>query len=149
MTFLPHSVPKGPKSGRASLKTRKGRASLKTRKGRASSKTGEGLVIIKTSKALPFGVTNLKVCSQKIVPIFSFFLFGPAGKLQFFQGNFALVADSQASLWAENCPNFLGFYFSSGFQFRDFFFNLGNCRENLRNFLSENIISRPEERNVA
>jgi hypothetical protein len=28
----------------------------------------------------PFGVTNLKVCSQKIVPIFSFFLFGPAGK---------------------------------------------------------------------
>jgi hypothetical protein len=25
----------------------------------------------------PFGVTNLKVCSQKIVPIFSFFLFGP------------------------------------------------------------------------
>jgi hypothetical protein len=75
--LLPHSVPKGPKSGRASLKTRKGRASLKTRKGRASSKTGEGLVIIKTSKALPFGVTNLKVCSQKIVPIFSFFLFGP------------------------------------------------------------------------
>jgi hypothetical protein len=30
---LPHSVPKGPKSGRASLKTRKGRASLKTREG--------------------------------------------------------------------------------------------------------------------
>jgi hypothetical protein len=44
-------VPKGTKSGRASLKTRKGRASLKTRKGRASSKTREGLVIIKTSKA--------------------------------------------------------------------------------------------------
>jgi hypothetical protein len=42
--FLPHSVPKGPKSGRASLKTRKGRASLKTRKGRASSKPREGLV---------------------------------------------------------------------------------------------------------
>jgi hypothetical protein len=35
-------VPKGPKSGRASLKTRKGRTSFKTRK---------GLVIIKTSKA--------------------------------------------------------------------------------------------------
>jgi hypothetical protein len=39
---LPHSVPKGPKSGK--LKTRKGRASLKTRKGRASLKTREGLV---------------------------------------------------------------------------------------------------------
>jgi hypothetical protein len=45
-----------------------------------------------------------------------------------------------------------GFYFSSGFQFRD-----GNCRENLCNFFSlrsENVISRPlwacpEERNVA
>jgi hypothetical protein len=32
-TNLPHSVPKCPKSGRASLKTRKGRASLKTREG--------------------------------------------------------------------------------------------------------------------
>jgi hypothetical protein len=39
---LPHSVPKGPKSGK--LKTRKGRASLKTRKGRASLKTRKGLV---------------------------------------------------------------------------------------------------------
>jgi hypothetical protein len=37
-------VPKGPKSGRASLKTRKGRASLKTRKGRTSFKTRKGLV---------------------------------------------------------------------------------------------------------
>jgi hypothetical protein len=57
---------------------------------------------------------------------------------------------------------FYGFYFSSGFQFRDIFFNLGNCRENLRKFFSlrtspkgsENIISRPlwacpEERNIA
>jgi hypothetical protein len=35
----------------------------------------------------------------------------------------------------------VGFYFSSGFQFRD-----GNCRENLCKFLSENVISR---RNVA
>jgi hypothetical protein len=47
----------------------------------------------------PFGVTNLKVCSQKIVPIFSFFLFGSGpfghlwqapmgpGKLKFSQGN--------------------------------------------------------------
>jgi hypothetical protein len=36
----------------------------------------------------PFGVTNLKVCSQKIVTIFSFFLFGPAVKnFSFFQGN--------------------------------------------------------------
>jgi hypothetical protein len=55
-----------------------------------------------------------------------------------------------------------GFYFSSGFQFRDFFFNLGNCRENLCKFFflrtspkgSENVISRPlwacpEGRNVA
>jgi hypothetical protein len=47
--------------------------------------------------------------------------------------NFALVVDLKASLW--------GVYFSSGFQFRD-----GNCRENLCNFLSENVISR---RNVA
>jgi hypothetical protein len=52
----------------------------------------------------PFGVTNLKVCSQKIVPIFSFFLFGPGQapkgpeKLKFFQGNFALVVDRKASL---------------------------------------------------
>jgi hypothetical protein len=37
-------MPKGPKSGRASLKTRKGRASLKTRKGRTSFKTRKGLV---------------------------------------------------------------------------------------------------------
>jgi hypothetical protein len=40
----------------------------------------------------------------------------------------------------------MGFYFSSGFQFRDFFLNLGNCRENLRKFFSlrsENVISRP------
>jgi hypothetical protein len=43
-TNFPHSVPKGPKSGRASLKTRKGRASLKTRKGRTSFKTRKGLV---------------------------------------------------------------------------------------------------------
>jgi hypothetical protein len=42
--LLPHSVPKGTKSGRASLKTRKGRASLKTRKGRTSFKTRKGLV---------------------------------------------------------------------------------------------------------
>jgi hypothetical protein len=40
--MLPHSVPKGTKSGRASLKTRKGRASSKPR---------QVLVIIKTSKA--------------------------------------------------------------------------------------------------
>jgi hypothetical protein len=49
---------------------------------------------------------------------------------------------------------YCGFYFSSGFQFRDFFFNLGNCRENLRKFFSENVISRPlwacpEGRNIA
>jgi hypothetical protein len=31
--ILPHSVPKGPKSGHASLKTRKGRASSKPREG--------------------------------------------------------------------------------------------------------------------
>jgi hypothetical protein len=36
---LPHSVPKGPKSGCASLKTRKGRASSKTRKGLVQGKT--------------------------------------------------------------------------------------------------------------
>jgi hypothetical protein len=45
-------VSKGPKSGK--LKTRKGRTSLKTRKGRTSFKTRKG-----------------------VVPIFSFFLFGP------------------------------------------------------------------------
>jgi hypothetical protein len=43
-------VPKGPKSGRASLKTRKGRASLKTRKGRTSFKTRKGLVQGKKTK---------------------------------------------------------------------------------------------------
>jgi hypothetical protein len=32
----------------------------------------------------PFGVTNLKVCSQKIVPIFLFFLFGPEKTSVFF-----------------------------------------------------------------
>jgi hypothetical protein len=49
---LPHSVPKGPKSGRASLKTRKGRASLKTRKGRASLKTRKGRASSKTREGL-------------------------------------------------------------------------------------------------
>jgi hypothetical protein len=41
-----------PKSGRASLKTRKGRASLKTRKGRASLKTRKGRSSSKTRKGL-------------------------------------------------------------------------------------------------
>jgi hypothetical protein len=36
---LQHSGPKGPKSGRASLKTRKGRTSLKTRKGLVQGKS--------------------------------------------------------------------------------------------------------------
>jgi hypothetical protein len=40
-------------------------------------------------------VTNLKVCSQKIVPIF---LFLPG----YFNYDYR-----KASLWAENCPNFL------------------------------------------
>jgi hypothetical protein len=66
-------MPKGPKSGRASLKTRKGRASLKTRKGRASLKTGEGLVqgkvfsgklpwlvLIQTKSLLPHSVSKGK-----------------------------------------------------------------------------------------
>jgi hypothetical protein len=53
--FLLHSVPKGPKSGRASLKTRKGRASLKTRKGRASLKTRKGRASSKTRKGLVQG----------------------------------------------------------------------------------------------
>jgi hypothetical protein len=55
-------------------------------------------------------VTNLKVCSQKIVPIFLFFCLGRPEKLL----NFALLADRKAfgtspkgALWAENCPNFL------------------------------------------
>jgi hypothetical protein len=51
---LPHSVPKGPKSGRASLKTRKGRASLKTRKGLPSFKTRKGLVQGKKTPAYFF-----------------------------------------------------------------------------------------------
>jgi hypothetical protein len=49
-------VPKGPKSGRASLKTRKGRASLKTRKGRASLKTRKGRASFKTRKGLVQGL---------------------------------------------------------------------------------------------
>jgi hypothetical protein len=52
---LPYSVPKGPKSGRASLKTRKGRASLKTREGRASLKTRKGRASSKTREKLVQG----------------------------------------------------------------------------------------------
>jgi hypothetical protein len=53
--FFPHSVPKGPKSGRASLKTRKGRASLKTRKDRASLKTRKDRASFKTREGLVQG----------------------------------------------------------------------------------------------
>jgi hypothetical protein len=62
---LPHSVPKGPKSGRASLKTRKGRASLKTRKGRASLKTRKGRASLKTREGLVQG----KVFSGKFITV--------------------------------------------------------------------------------
>jgi hypothetical protein len=45
----------------------------------------------------PFGVTNLKVCSQKIVPIFLFFLFGPGNlNYDYRKGSF-FVADKP--LW--------------------------------------------------
>jgi hypothetical protein len=56
--LLPHSVPKG-KGNFALVADRKASLNLKG----------------------PFGVTNLKVCSQKIVPIFSFFCLGRPEKL--------------------------------------------------------------------
>jgi hypothetical protein len=56
---LLHSVPKGPKSGRASLKTRKGRDSLKTRKGRASLKTRKGRASLKTVRDLSKGKNKI------------------------------------------------------------------------------------------
>jgi hypothetical protein len=68
--LLPHSVPKGSKSGRASLKTRKGRASFKTRKGLVQ---GLQVILIMTSPKGPeklqffqrFFVADRKVSGRK------------------------------------------------------------------------------------
>jgi hypothetical protein len=84
-------VPKGPKSGRASLKTRKGRASLKTRKGRASLKTRKGRTSFKTRKGLIQGLPLGRKLSQFFgritlnFPTLGYFNYGPR-KLQFCQG---------------------------------------------------------------
>jgi hypothetical protein len=66
-------VPKGPKSGRASLKTRKGRASLKTRKGRASLKTRKGRTSFKTRKGLVQGLNFFRDVLIMTIPNFGLF----------------------------------------------------------------------------
>jgi hypothetical protein len=83
----------------------------------------------------PFGVTNLKVCSQKFVPIFSFFFVWAgtspkgAGKTEVFSGKFCFShrpqglpkfkraqsrGDKPEGLLPENCPNFFFFFVWAG-----------------------------------
>jgi hypothetical protein len=87
-------VPKGTKSGRASLKTRKGRASLKTRKGRASLKTRKGCTSFKTRKGLVQGLWVILIMTRFFKEArtdkVGYFNYGP-GKLFFavvFSGKF-------------------------------------------------------------
>jgi hypothetical protein len=125
-------VPKVPKSGSASLKTRKGRASLKTRKGRTSFKTRKKLVQgLPEFKKCPLGDKPSGLLPENC-PNFSFFFVwaGTLWKLvtsptlgrknYYRKGNCALVVDRKASLnlkralWGdkpegllpENRPNF-------------------------------------------